>query len=1058
MPRTITLVALNELFPLQERTREKIKSLLPRELSNALLAGNQPDSECADSYVSYIFNCSLNGKNIGAQEAYSRVAKIIVEATDKKVIEFIEIIANNWAASKQDFLKRRSDLRTILDNDEERKKISEELRNKLNNALLHREEKLFREVSALLTILAITRDGSKKQWQAISDKLYKCFPYVSNLPGNPSEKEESDLKSCHSDYKDSNLEQAGKKLATLLRANNLWNAYVLKETGKFWFKEFIDKNPALWDEEVKAHIAWLYENIFSEQDYYEETLRTLNALKDGKNDKEYNELLQRFKESTALNFFREAQIYLDEKLDEDALIQWREVSEIYLAKLLKLYEQGRAELLTDFEESARAATQQHCQQHCSWYGEAYRRIAEACLKKKDKSFIKYLKLARKLNDDVKTKYLALRVLSPLENDPDKEFLDKLKKELSTEWNAHDLATELKDSEHLRIRGAANWRLYLDSGKQNQKYLREAWHSGFPRDAVREWEGDFVSYCDKLERADSNEETTCLLNTVADHPLSEIFEATRPKSDTFKIFYTTNRRDIKSALENLCGEKLIALLADDDAEKNLVDCLHLLEALKSARTKEVTIFIRGKTELLTLLDTALNQFFNRNADNQPLLRVEIIDELREAAQNLLARHPLFYPIIKNKKNKLDETKTVHFAVIGDGDLAKNLIREAACFPFHKSLKINMKITLLSPVGRSLLNELKTTCPAVIDFVEERQILLPDFPAPDNVLKTQTLPEVVEEFFVAGDELYFAVAFSRNCLNNLSLAIKIRETLLRAWLKYSNEVKPPVPPVAFYHPDPDISFLSAQSVVLGEEYGSAPNFANSYNLIPFGSRIRFSYQNLVSNIFSKLSLEIHLNYCGITSDNFSEEVCLKNYVSYARKTYNRYSSLAVAASLPYRLFNYSQLFEKEVFDESWDITDESAIFSENNLREFAEQINISRDDDRTKKLYQWEHLRWSRYATLNEAWITASLAQVEKYISAGNHRQQLFSAKMHPCIQAKWSELDDLSQKISQMLRNNGVDLKKDKNFKKSDEDSILSTKEILEESVLKKSVILQRLFL
>lgn len=1053
MPRTITLATLNELFPLSGREREKIKTLLPKELSALLLIGNQPDNECKDSYISYIFNCSFNGKNIGAQEAYARVAEIIIEATDETVVDFIEKIANNWKASNQDFLKRISDLRTILDNDEERKIISEKLRNRLNNALLHRDEKLLRKVSAVLTILAITRDGSKKQWQSISEKLHSCFPYVSSLPGNPSAIEEANLKSCHSDYKDSDLERAGNMLAELLRGNNLWNAYVLKETGKFWFKEFIDKNPALRDEDVKAHIAWLYENIFSEQDNYEETLRRLNALKDGKNDKEYNELLQRFKESTALNFFREAQIYLDEELDEDALIQWREVSEIYLAKLLKLYEQGRAELLTDFEESASAATQQHC----SWYGEAYRRIAETCLKTKDECFIKYLKLARELNDNVKTKYLALRALSPLKNDPDKEFLDKLRKKLSTEWNAHDLATDLKDSEHLRIRGVANWRLYLDSDKKIQKYLREAWHSGFPREAVREWEDDVVSYCDKLERADSNEETACILNTVADHPLSEIFEATRPKSDTFKIFYTTNRRDIKSALENLCAEKLIALLADDDAEKNLVDCLHLLEALKSARTKEVTIFIRGKTELLTLLDTALNQFFNRNADNQPLLRVEIIDELREAAQNLLARHPLFYPIIKNKKNKLDETKTLHFAVIGDGDLAKNLIREAACFPFHKSLKINMKITLLSPVGCSLLNELKTTCPAVIDFVEERQILLPDFPAPDNVLKTQTLPEVVEEFFVAEDELYFAVAFSRKCLDNLSLAIKIRETLLRAWLKYSNEVKPPMPPVAFYCPDPDIFFLSARSVVLGEEYGSAPNFANSYNLIPFGSRIRFSYQNLVNNIFSKLSLAIHLNYCGMTSDNFSEEVCLKNYVSYARKTYNKCSSLAVAVSLPYRLFNYSQLFDTEVFDESWDITDESAIFSEDNLRELAEHINIPRDDDRTKKLYQWEHLRWNRYATFNEAWITTSPAQVEKYITAGNHRQQLFSAKVHPCI-IKWSELDDLSQKISQMLRNNGVDLKKDKNFKKSDEDSILLTKEILEESVLKKSAALQKLFL
>ena len=74
MPRTITLATLNELFPLSGREREKIKTLLPKELSAHLLIGNQPDNECKDSYISYIFNCSFNGKNIGAQEAYARVA------------------------------------------------------------------------------------------------------------------------------------------------------------------------------------------------------------------------------------------------------------------------------------------------------------------------------------------------------------------------------------------------------------------------------------------------------------------------------------------------------------------------------------------------------------------------------------------------------------------------------------------------------------------------------------------------------------------------------------------------------------------------------------------------------------------------------------------------------------------------------------------------------------------------------------------------------------------------------------------------------------------------
>ena len=1068
MPRTITLAALNGLFPLPGRDREKIKNLLPAELTTPLLIGDQPSSECTDSYISYIFNCSLNGKNIGAQEAYVRATAVIIKATNVEVSDFIEKIADNWAvASRQNFFERRVELRKILDDDDDLKRIPDKLRKRLNNVLLHREKEILQKFLAILTILAITRDGSKKQWQSISEKLYTCFPYVSNLPGNPSEEDEENLKKCQSDYKDGNLESAGKTLDNILRLDNhFWHAYVFTEIGKFWFKEFIDKQPVLLDEDVENHIQWLYENIFSEQDNYEDTLCTLNNLRNDERYDEYNAILNRFKASTALNFFREAQMCLDEQVDEDSRIQWLEISEMFLVRLLKLYEQGRTEFLTKFESS-------ETPQYSSWYGEAYRKIAEACLKKRDdESFIKYLKRARELNDDFKIKHLALRALLPLKSDPDKEFFDKLKEKLPPEWNAKDLVQELlKDSKHssLRILGEANWRLYLDSDKKNEKYLREAWRYGFPSEAVRKWEESFISYfsyCDVLERSDSSEKTTCILNITVDHPISEIFNATRPKSNALKIYHITNRRAIKSTIEKLSDEKLIALLADDDAEKNLVDFLHLLESLKYARIKNtIIIFIRGKeNELLTLIDTALNRFFNGNAENQLLLRVEVVDEIRDAARDLLFRHPLFYPIIKNtniqsnKPKQLDKTKTLHFVVVGDGDIAKSLAKEAACLSFHKSLKIKMRITLLSPFCRSLLNEMRTTCPAIVDFVDERSILLPSFPVPAlDAVKAQTLPEVIEEFFVAGDELYFAVALSKKYFENFNLAIQIRETILRSWLKYSDEVKPSAVPVSFYNPNSDIAFLSKNSVVLGEEYGSSPNFANSHNLIPFGSLTKFfSYQNLVNNIFSKLSLAIHLNYCGMTIDNFSEDACLKNYISYERKSYNRFSSIAVAVSLPYRLFNYSLLFDTEVFDQSWDITDD--FFSESNLRELAGKIEIPHDDDRTQKLCQWEHLRWSRSMILNEGWIVASPTQVEKYINAGNHRQQLFSAKMHPCIQVKWSELDELSQKISQMLINNGVALERYKDFKKSDENSILFTKEILlEEALLKKSAILQRLF-
>lgn len=1044
MAYTITLATLEKIvpFPGQDQ-RQKIIRLLPEGIRQEMFGAN---GDCKTSYANYVFNASFNGQNLGAKSTYEKCATLISKLSPTDVKKYLDEISKHWFEAMTSISWRANFVKALKD-DADYKKITKEFRTSLTNALIQRDKKLLSQVLSALTILAVTR-GVDGQWTSVSQVLYNYFPYVSSLPGNPTEDEENALLEYTKilrDRESTNWNAAQTALELVFNnENKRWRANVYEALATFWFEEFLWKKRWVFSTECIEHLQWFYTPKILSQSLPEEHL-----------DEEHLEELIRF---TALNFFMKAQSCLDGLKDQDAQMQWNQISDSYLTQLIRLYDEGRAEYLEQFRRAAEQIAEKPQALRKSWYGEACRKIAEACLKKKDESnFTEYLKLSRELKDDEFTQYLALRVLSPLESDPCKEFFAKIRKKLL--WKAHYLAIDLKESENLKICGKANWRLYVESGRKNRDFLHKAWRCGFPREAVQEWDETVVSYCKTLEHATSCDEATCWINVDSSHFIARIFSSTCPEKFEVSCKAALNESTFK---ENFRGERLIALLIDDNAEKNLSDFLQLLEYLKKNHSATfVTIFVRGSEDLLTpIIDTALQQYFNhKNDGNYPIIRVEIIDEIRDAARQLLARHPVFFTI---RQKKAYQVKTLRFITVGDGQLAKELVKEAAwlMMSLNKNLNINPKITLLTPLGRSLNNEIRAINSELAAIIEEKNVLLPGFIAPDNSSSVQTLPEVIEEFVNAGDSLYFACAISQYNLNNLSLAITIREILLRSWLKYSKEIKPPATPVAFYCQNEDINFLSARTIVLGEEYGSTPNFANSYNLIPFGNRMRFSFHNLCQNIFSRLALAVHLNYCGISSKeefSFSEEDCLASYKSYARKTYNRQSSLSVAMSLPYRIFAYEQLTGKTVFNESWDITDETEIFSEDNLNLLAEKFKKIFNASETQELCRWEHDRWCKYLILSENWSPSTLEDAKKFIVAGNLRQQLFVAKVHPCL-SRWSKLDEISKVISQTLRNNGLDLKADKNFKKSDETSILSTSEIMTEIILQKSDLLKKLFL
>lgn len=1075
MPMTITLKRLHsKTFGMDVQVNNqvnRINELLPTDIRAELQLNN---GENQAAHVSQIYNCAIDPDGqIHSRAAFRRcadyISKLGNDDTAKAAIEavrgfggtfnedeearlrktfanarlrkVIQFVAQKWNVA--DLINKRDRLKNIIKNDADSDKLSSELIKWLEDVIALRNEELLKQVLAVLTILSITRcvDGKKQhRWQEISEKFTDCLTTTTNFPENPLEEYRNHLVKNNEDWA-----KAQENLEALLKetANATQTADIFAEMGKFFLSDRFDGVNAFADPVgCKNHINWLYEEKFLPEN------KEVHDMLDVNNPNR-NFSIIRLLRLAALDCFRKAQQYLENANDTDS---WREVSASYLKHVRELYKRVAQNCLENandsdliakwrevsesylkhFKQSAQASTPK---KHEEWYGETFLEIAKDCLEKKDSAnFVEYLKLARELKDNDNAKNLALRALAPLEEDEDKEFFDSLKN--LPEWKTEELIDTLKTSKDIQIRGEINWRIYVKS--KDESYLRTAYRCGYPK-ALDAWNIDTVSYCEELQQDAADEKFTCFLNVDDENPIAKIFKATCPEATKF-----SRLADVK-AFKN---GNAIVLLVTDNSEKNLAEFLYVLESVKNKPSATITIFVKATEDKPTqvIIDTALQQFFLVDKEKRPHLRVEIIDEYRDAARFLLSKHPIFYPI-RNKK--LANKSTLKFVVIGDGELAKNLVREAAhLMSFHNELNITPKIILLSPFGRSLTTELKTVNPELAKQVEEPDdVLLPGFAVPPSK-KGITLAEKINELIGSGGALYFAVALSQYNLNNLNLAIMARETILRHQIQNDQLYKEI--PVAFYCPDPDISFLSSRSIVLGEEYKDSPTQFNTYALIPFGNRLRFTYRSLMSNIFSRLSLAVHLNYCGVTGDTKSDET-EKYYADYAKKTYNRLSSLAVAISIPYRLFNYSQLFETyNVFDNDWEITDENAIFSESQLAVLATKINLPVDDNRTKKLYRVEHDRWIRFMTLEENWILATMEEVQRYIKAGNSRQQCFASAQHPCCLTEWENLETLSKEISKLLG-------RDKDFQKPDITSILSTSEIMKETVLRHSESLKKMF-
>ena len=461
-----------------------------------------------------------------------------------------------------------------------------------------------------------------------------------------------------------------------------------------------------------------------------------------------------------------------------------------------------------------------------------------------------------------------------------------------------------------------------------------------------------------------------------------------------------------------------LLLDDDSEKNFQDLIYILNHISALQKKtelanhtktllrwhKTVIYIRAKeAEYSALIDTALKRLGDYT------IRVYIIDDNKWAAQYLLYQHPLFRPIQHINAQTLRNTAiTLSFTIITDQnpDLACWLVKEAfwlGCFNYSK---LTFSISIIGPDAAKIDQRLRYDCPGIYgktaDSDSISKVIINKPYVVDSIHSSDALKAIRECQNPVNAYNYYVINVGSSA-ENLNFAIKLRALSIRN-LVNSNQ-KPQnssLPMITFYCPSLNIAHLSEHMVV--QSVDSGDQWFNNYNVKPFGIiNDRYSFENLDGGYLEKVAQSTHLQYCHIAISD-SRTLKLEKLKDYFSWSYNRDSSMAVALSMPYRLFQVEANTNGHII--SSDLSTTPAL-APSDIEEMAKAFTSNYSSCK-QSLLMYEHSRWMRWV-LSRGWEPASSDQVLNYMRAGNPKHQLHIAKLHGCI-CGLDELKDFSRAL------------------------------------------------
>lgn len=450
--------------------------------------------------------------------------------------------------------------------------------------------------------------------------------------------------------------------------------------------------------------------------------------------------------------------------------------------------------------------------------------------------------------------------------------------------------------------------------------------------------------------------------------------------------------------------LVFLLMSEDEEKNLNECLILLDKLFNIvldKAKEerwriidtIEIFVKAKYETASMLIDA--NISDMGSDIY--FKVHITDEDRDTVHKLLCEAPLFLPALK-KGN--DKTEVVLF---GSSEMNYNFIKESiACAYLGSSHDI--KITMLGENADIFENRLHQECPGIYNDNPHISCIRPefikcsikdtDFPSYiygktcaevlSGECKSTFDTEIVNSLLEAN---YFVVDYADD-LENIRFSAELRIWLLRSEGTYKR-----TPFIAVRCSDEQNSYLASHLTLSGQASGNS--YFNKYDLFPVGiSAQTYSYENLINHpVLNDFALRIHKSYYGD-----KERAAENDFYSYS---YNADSSLSTAIGLCYRFFAAGVFFNDK------DNYLNFGFFKTPDIETKFKEVYKEKLED----LATLEQSRWNGFM-LSRGWESANKSEVQTYKeqSTGSAHKHIL-AKKHPFIR-EWADLD--APKIAELL--------------------------------------------
>lgn len=478
----------------------------------------------------------------------------------------------------------------------------------------------------------------------------------------------------------------------------------------------------------------------------------------------------------------------------------------------------------------------------------------------------------------------------------------------------------------------------------------------------------------------------------------------------------NIKDLQSAITLL--EHLPSV---GNAKEKLIEHVHFF--LRTEGNDDLEIKMTDSFNSVNELRQALAGTDNRERDFQVLsaagqknrhYHIRICNPLRDASEFLLSHAPLFLPALQDKR----QIPSILF--LGGGDIVPRMICDIlSVFPVTGDGK-PLNICVLAENADNIRERVEEQIP---------ELTVPKPPFPSHLCfitlsghhqrqlftgsELKNLPENVDEKELKSIlfEANYYIVSGNDERENVQTATWLRGALLASSSDFSR-----LPFIAAYVRSSLLSQQAAHFSVINEGLGFS--WYNNYNIFCFGSnRDLYTYDHLENGCMEKRALNLHLSNYPNTSDSQNQ-----GEADYWRRFYNRDSSHMSALSIIYKAYLYGITLP--------DVYDYGQRELEAGLADPMEKWLA--DPEHLENAARAEHERWVCFAC-SRGWRPASAAQLRSYLNLGNPRQQLYLARLHPCI-VSWMKLPEVQHLYNELQRQRNPDWK-DRDLIQSDYDII-----------------------